>query len=68
MSSFENCSPAELTVFARIADGGKVEGNDPEIVKRLVEMNLLDYFNDTDLTVPAIVWSKWERYKTENPQ
>jgi len=63
MHTFENCSPEELVVFEKIVEGGPVEVHDPEIVKRLLDKNLLSYLNDTDLTVPAIVWNQWKHFK-----
>jgi hypothetical protein len=63
VSSFENCSPEEIAVFAKIADGEPVEKQDPEIVQRLLERNLLTHITSTDLTVPAMVWNQWNHFK-----
>lgn len=64
---FENCTEEEQSVFAKIADGDSVENHDPKIVQRLLERNLLDYYDGEHITVPAIVWNQWKHYKENNP-
>lgn len=65
MKMFEDCTDEEMPVFSRIVEGGKIADEDPAIVQQLVDKGLLSSFDgdDTHLTVPALVWNRWEHFK-----
>lgn len=69
MKLFEDCTAEEMPVFQRIVEGGSVANEDPTIVRQLVDRGLLSPFDDdeTHLTVPAIVWNRWKRFRDPQP-
>jgi hypothetical protein len=71
--SFENCNAEEIEVFERIASGALIEDQNPRIIQSLLDLNLLSHLSGrhptaSDLTVPAIVMSQWEKFKREHPE